>query len=96
MKIKAFMKLIKKLLPYKYKRAVKEKLGVPSLHWSLQNLKKKNFHPATVLDIGAYEGYWTRDLLEVFPSARILMVEAQKNKAPFLEKIKQEYPRYRL
>ena len=85
-------KLIKKILPFKYKRAVKEKLGVPSLHWSLQNLKKINFNPSTVLDIGAYEGYWTLDLLEVFPSAKVLMVEAQKNKSPFLEKIKLQYP----
>ena len=83
---------IKKVLPYKYKRSVKEKLGVPSLHWSLQNLKKKNFNPETVLDIGAYEGYWTIDLLEVFPSSKVLMVEAQKNKTPFLEKIKIQYP----
>lgn len=86
------MSLLKKLLPFKYKRAVKEKLGVPSLHWSLQNLKRKNFHPSMVLDIGAYEGYWTRDLLEVFPSARVLMIEAQKSKSIFLEKIKQQYP----
>ena len=49
-------KLIKKILPFKYKRAVKEKLGVPSLHWSLQNLKKINFNFSTVLDFGAYEG----------------------------------------
>ena len=87
-----FMKMIKKILPFKYKRSVKEKLGVPSLHWSLQNLKKKNFNPACVLDIGAYEGYWTLDLLEVFPKARVLMVEAQKNKTGFLEKIKKQYP----
>lgn len=86
------MDMIKKLLPFKYKRSVKEKLGVPSLHWSLQNLKKKNFSPAVVIDIGAYEGHWTVDLLEVFPSARVLMVEAQKSKESFLEKIKQQYP----
>lgn len=85
------MKLIKKLLPFKYKRSVKEKLGVPSLHWSLQNLKRKNFYPATVLDIGAYEGLWTLDLLEVFPKARVLMVEAQKNKEPFLKSLKEKY-----
>ena len=88
----AIDKFIKKLLPFKYKRAVKEKLGVPSLHWSLQNLKKKNFNPVTVLDIGAYEGYWTIDLLEVFPAAKVLMVEAQKSKVPFLEKIRKQYP----
>ena len=44
------------------------------------------------MDIGAYEGYWTLDLLEVFPSARVMMVDAQKNKATFLEKIKKQYP----
>ena len=86
------MKMIKNLLPFKYKRRVKENLGVPSLHWSLQNLKKKGFQPAVVLDIGAYEGYWTLDLLEVFPLARVLMVEAQKSKTPFLEKIKSSHP----
>ena len=84
-------KLIKKILPFKYKRSVKEKLGVPSLHWSLQNLKKKNFSPASVLYIGAYEGYWTIDLLEVFPDSKVLMVEAQKSKIPFLEKIRKQH-----
>ena len=84
--------LIKKLLPFKYKRSVKEQLGVPSLHWSLQNLKRKNFYPATVLDIGAYEGLWTLDLLEVFPKAKVLMVEAQTNKESFLKGVKQKYP----
>lgn len=92
MKQNVIMKLVKKLFPSKYKRAVKEKLGVPSLHWSLQNLERKNFYPASVLDIGAYEGYWTIDLLEVFPMARVMMVEAQKNKAPFLKSIKERYP----
>jgi len=86
------MKIIKKLLPFKYKRSVKEGLGVPCLHWSLQNLKKKKFNPVSVLDIGAYEGYWTLDMLEVFPSARVLMVEAQDNKKSFLEKVKQKCP----
>ena len=84
------MNLIKKILPFKYKRSVKEKLGVPSLHWSLENLKRKNFYPASVLDIGAYEGFWTLDFLEVFPKAKVLMVEAQANKKTFLEAIKQK------
>lgn len=84
--------LIKKLLPFKYKRSVKEQLGVPSLHWSLQNLKRKNFYPATVLDIGAYEGLWTLDLLEVFPEAKVMMVEAQTNKESFLKVVKEKYP----
>ena len=83
--------ILKRLFPSKYKRTIKEHLGVPSLHWSLQNLKRKNFDPAVIFDIGAYEGLWTLDVLEVFPSAKILMVEAQKNKAPFLKSIKEKY-----
>src|SRR5436190_1035323 len=86
------MNIIKKILPFKYKRSVKEKLGVPSLHWSLQNLKRKNFYPATVVDIGAYEGFWTQDLLEVFPGAKVLMVEAQLHKESFLKTVKQKNP----
>ena len=49
--------IIKSLLPFTFKRSVKDHLGVPSLHWSLQNLKKKGFYPKVVIDIGAYEGY---------------------------------------
>jgi FkbM family methyltransferase len=86
------MKLIKKLLPFTYKRSIKEKLGVPSLHWSLQNLLEKKFYPANVVDIGAYEGTWTIDFLEVFPSSRILMVEAQKTKSVYLDKVKHKFP----
>lgn len=87
-----FLKTIKQLLPEKWKRGVKERMGAPSLHWSLQNLKRKGFNPTVIMDIGAYEGHWTADALEVFPNARILMVEAQPAKAPFLEGIKKIYP----
>lgn len=79
--------LIKKLLPFKWKRQIKEDLGVPSLHWSLQNLKKKGFQPNVVFDIGAYEGFWTLELLEVFPTAKVLMIEAQEKKVRFLQKL---------
>lgn len=80
---------IKSVFPFKLKRSMKDHLGVPSLHWSLQNLKKKNFNPKVVLDVGAYQGLWTVDLLEVFPDAKVLMVEAQKIKDPYLKRIKE-------
>ena len=79
------MKLLKKILSEKYKRGIKEQLGVPSLHWSLSNLKLNGFNPSVVIDAGAYEGNWTLDLLEVYPSAKVLMVEAQQNKEPVLK-----------
>ncbi len=87
-----FTQAIKKILPYKWKRGFKEHLGVPSLRWSLQNLKRKNFNPAVIMDIGAYEGQWAVDALEVYPDAKILMVEAQPGKTPYLDKIRKRYP----
>lgn len=84
------LKFFKLLFPSKFKRQIKEKLGVPSLHWSLQNLKNKVFNPISVLDIGAYEGDWTIDFLEVFPKASILMLEAQTKKKAALTKIVEE------
>ena len=81
------MKLLKKILSEKYKRGIKEQLGVPSLHWSLLNLKLNGFSPTVVVDAGAYEGNWALDLLEVYPSAKVLMIEAQKNKEQILKKV---------
>jgi FkbM family methyltransferase len=86
------MNLIKKIIPGKYKRKIKEDLGVPSLHWSLENLKKSGFNPSVIIDIGAYEGYWTLDTLEVFPSAKIIMVEAQQKKKTALQKVVAKHP----
>ena len=86
------MNIFKRMLPHKFKRGIKEQLGVPSLHWSLENLKKKNFNPSVIVDIGAYEGFWAKDVLEVYPAAKIFMIEAQKSKEEILMKFKKDHP----
>jgi len=86
------MNPLKKLIPQKYKRVIKENLGVPSLHWSLENLKKLGFKPSMIIDIGAYEGHWTKEVIEIFPFAKILMVEAQRKKEQTLEEITTIFP----
>lgn len=83
--------LLKKVLLSKYKRSIKVRLGVPSLYWSLKNIKHLGFKPSFVLDIGAYEGHWTRDLLEVYPSTKVLMIEAQKSKEAKLQQVCNEF-----
>lgn len=45
----------------------------------------KGFSPAAIIDVGAYEGNWTRSVREVFPDAFVLMVEPQTGKASCLE-----------
>ena len=86
------IKLIKSLLPFNFKRAIKDHLGVPSLHWSLQNLKKKGFNPTSVADIGAFEGNWTLDFLEVFPSCKIIMIEPLSSKEEILGQLCNKFP----
>ena len=86
------IKIIKSLIPFSFKRSFKDKLGVPSLHWSLQNLKKKGFRPTHVVDVGAYEGNWTIDFIEVFPEAKVLMVEGQKSKTEKLKQVENKFP----
>ena len=40
-------------------------------------LKSMDFDPDYVLDLGAYDGRWTRLFKSFFPSAHVLMIEAQ-------------------
>lgn len=81
------LSLIKKMFPANYKRTFKEHLGVPSLHWSLQNLKKIGFTSRFALDVGAYEGEWAKLFTQVFPQAKVLMVEAQAAKEVKLKQL---------
>lgn len=55
-------------------------------------LAKQGFRPNGIIDIGAYEGQWTRLVAKIFPLAPILMIEAQVEKKNFLESVRDELP----
>lgn len=57
-----------------------------------QRLRSKGYRPAALIDVGAYEGNWTRLARRVFPEAAALMVEPQASKAPLLERVAAELP----
>lgn len=48
---------------------------VPDTEASLRRMKKLGFAPRVAIDVGAYVGEWTRTCKEIFPTARVLMVE---------------------
>eukprot|EP01037_Dinobryon_pediforme_P002661 gene2661-2700_t len=50
----------------------------------LARLKDKGFLPPAILDVGAYNGDWTRGVRTLYPDSFILMVEAMAEKAPLL------------
>lgn len=68
--------LIKNIIPDSFKQEFKIKLGAPHMYWSIENMKRNGFKPAEILDIGAYKGEFTDDVLKIFPDARYLMAEA--------------------
>ena len=56
----------------------------------LLRLADKGFRPDTIIDVGAYIGDWTRLAHIVFPGSRLLMVEPQVAKNPFLDAVCRE------
>ena len=57
----------------------------PSMYSTLVYLKQWGFEPQRVVDVGAYEGEWTRMIRRLYPGTQVLMVEPQAGKRPFLE-----------
>jgi FkbM family methyltransferase len=53
-------------------------------HLTYRRLRPLGFEPATIFDIGAYQGRWASATRAVFPDARIVMVEAQPELRPEL------------
>ena len=51
---------------------------------ALQKVKKTGFSPQAILDIGAYQGEWTKAAAVTFEQSQILMLEAQESMEPTL------------
>lgn len=60
----------------------------------LMRLRALGFQPRTIADIGAYKGHWTEAALRVHAlrHSRVLMLEAQTDRIPDLEAVKQAFP----
>ena len=69
---------------------------VPPEELAYERLKAKGFAPAYMIDVGAYQGEWTRLARRVFEDVPVLMVEAQRAKKPFLEAVCSDLPGVRL
>lgn len=57
-----------------------------------RRLAQRGFAPAAIVDVGAYEGNWTRLAKRVFPDASVIMCEAQPGKREFLEAVCRDLP----
>lgn len=75
------------LLPFKIRIKIKHSFNIPSMEWSLINLKNNGFTPKNVLDIGAYEGEWTKMIKMIYPDCNVMMVEPLPEKESILKEL---------
>lgn len=55
------------------------RLGVPSIPFSLERLRKIGFSPDLVFDVGAYRGEFAQLCLRLWPECRVVCFEALEN-----------------
>jgi FkbM family methyltransferase len=84
--------MLKKIIPDSFKKKIKNKLGVPDTFDSFKRLKALGFNPKSIIDVGAYEGYWTEEMIQLFPEANFFMAEAQSSKEAYLKKTIARHP----
>lgn len=80
--------LLRRLTPAFIVKKLKIKYHVPDMEWSLNNLKANGFKPSYIIDVGAFEGEWTRMCHAIFQDANYLMFEAQESKVAKLSQLK--------
>jgi FkbM family methyltransferase len=68
---------------------------VPAEELAYRRLRAKGFSPAAIIDVGAYQGGWTRLVRRVFPEVPVLMIEAQAGKKQWLERVCRDLDRVR-
>ncbi len=72
--------IINRFMPAAFKESLKRNAGVPDIYFSLERLREIGFRPHQIIDVGAYEGEWTKRSSKIFPEAKFLMVEAMDKK----------------
>lgn len=85
------MSIVTKLIPASIKKMLRERWLVPDMFWSLENMKRSGFNPKKIIDIGAYQGEWTNEVIGIFPNASFLMAEAMPGKKDYLDQIVEKY-----
>jgi FkbM family methyltransferase len=59
----------------------------------LARLRRQGLEIATIIDVGASDGRWTKKALEFFPNAGALLVEPLEERRAALEAFKRQYPK---
>lgn len=64
------------------------------MDYALDWLARRDHQIASVLDLGAAKGDWSRTALALFPKTRVVGVDPLEERVPDLERLRQENPRF--
>jgi FkbM family methyltransferase len=77
-------------------RMVSARWGPRGAMDSLRRVRAQGLVPRQIVDVGASDGTWTRDCLEVFPDSRYLLVDPLPANAPALEALQRQHTNVRV
>ena len=57
---------------------------ITNLDLVIRSLKKREYSPKNIIDVGCYKGTWTKKLLKFYPSAKFYLFDADINNIKYL------------
>lgn len=88
--------IIRRLVPNSFKQDMKIRIGAPHMFWSIRNLRDNGLKAENIIDIGAYKGEWTDDVLKIYPNASYLLLEGNPAREADLKKFMIAHPKHKL
>ena len=78
------------LAPEAFERFAHDYAFAPHMKFGLMALAKRGFAPRSIVDIGAFEGSWSRLAKQIWPESKLYMIEPNRNKKGQLDTIARE------
>lgn len=63
----------------------------PNMRLGLADIAQRGFCPRTIVDVGAFEGNWSKLAMLIWPSARLVMIEPNREKQERLLRIANDF-----
>jgi FkbM family methyltransferase len=87
------LNFIRKRIPGAWKAGLKRRIfAFQDMTSRLANLKRAGFSPSVVLDVGAFDGEWTRAANENWPTVKLIIIEPLPEKRAILETLAARLP----
>jgi FkbM family methyltransferase len=73
-----------------FNRFAFEYAQAPDMRFGLTAMQQRGFNPRSIIDVGAFEGAWSSMVRQIWPHAKIVMIEPNSGKAEHLSRLASE------